>query len=118
MAGFHRETLGSLTPEMKLRLVRAMLASVATGGIIYLLVMHVALPALGARQAPAQIEWLRQAFAEHPMMILGTIVALAALLAVPVLGVFRWVDGPLTTLTARRHNIDSVPRAKPPGEQG
>jgi hypothetical protein len=54
VAGFYRETLASLTPEMKLRLVRAMLASVAAGGIIYLFVMHVTLPALGARLRPGR----------------------------------------------------------------
>jgi hypothetical protein len=76
------------------RLVRAILASAATGAAIYFLVMHVAFPALVARLTPAHIDALRQMFAQHPALVLIGIVCLSALLALPVLGVFRWVHGP------------------------
>src|SRR5919106_328762 len=76
------------------RLVRALVASAATGAPLYLLVMHVVLPAVTARLTPAQIDVLRQAFAKHPVLVLGGIVCLSALLALPVLGVFRWMYGP------------------------
>jgi hypothetical protein len=46
MTDFHRKAVQPLTPEMKLRLLRAILASMATGGIIYLVGMHVTLPAV------------------------------------------------------------------------
>jgi len=83
-------------PEMRRRLLFAMAASAATGGIIYMLVMHAVLPGLQARLMPADIEWLREAFANHPLTVLGAIFVLAAVLATPVLCVFRWVYGPLT----------------------
>ena len=50
--------------------------------------MHLALPALQTRLTPEQVEWHRQAFAEHPLAGLGATVALAALLGLPVFGVF------------------------------
>jgi hypothetical protein len=78
--------------------MRAMVASALTGVAIYLLVMRVALPALQMQLTPPQVEWLRQAFAQHPAVVLGTIAAVAALLGLPMLGVFRWVYGPWTRL--------------------
>ena len=89
------ETGRSLAPDMRRRLLLAITASAATGGIIYLLVMHILLPSLQARLTPAYIEWLREAFTNHPLMVLAVIFLFAAVLAVPVLGVFRWVYGPL-----------------------
>ena len=85
----------SLAPDMRRRLLLAITASAATGGIIYLLVMHILLPGLQARLTPVHIEWLREAFTNHPLMVLAVILLFAAVLAVPVLGVFRWVYGPL-----------------------
>ena len=73
----------------------AILASAATGVIIYLLVMHVVLPGAQARLTPGQIEWLREAFENHPVMVLSVIFVVASVLATPVLCVFRWVYGPL-----------------------
>jgi hypothetical protein len=87
------------------RLVRAILASAATGAAIYFLVMHVLLPGVAERLTQPQIDILRQAFAEHPALVIGGTVGLSALLALPVLGVFRWVYGPLRgewTARARR----------------
>ena len=95
MVNFHRQTDRSLTPDMRRRLLLAIVASAATGGIIYLLVMHVVLPGVQARLTPAHIEWLREAFADHPLVVLGVITLMAAVLAAPVFGVFRWVYGPL-----------------------
>ena len=89
------ETGRSLAPDMRRRLLLAITASAATGGIIYLLVMHILLPGLQARLTPAHIEWLREAFTNHPLMVLAVIFLFAAVLAVPVSGVFRWVYGPL-----------------------
>jgi hypothetical protein len=64
--------------------------------------MHVVLPGVAERLTPAQIDVLRQAFAQHPALVLGGIICLSALLALPVLGVFRWVYGPLgSRFTAR-----------------
>ena len=77
------------------RWVRAIVASAATGAAVYLLVMRVVLPEVAERLTPAQIDVLRQAFAQHPVLVLSGIVCLSALLALPVLGVFRWVYGPL-----------------------
>lgn len=92
----HRSKRGrSLTPDMQRQLLLAIVASAATGGIIYLLVMHVLLPGVRARLTPAHIEWLRETFTDHPLMVLGVIVVSAAVLAAPVFGVFRWVSGPL-----------------------
>jgi hypothetical protein len=96
MAGLQREMIGSLTPKMRRQLLIATVASVATGVIIYLLVMQIVLPGVLARLTPADIEWLRAALTERPLVVLGAIVALAAVLAIPVFGVFRWVYGPLT----------------------
>jgi hypothetical protein len=77
------------------RLVRAILASAVTGAAIYFLVMHVVFPALVTRLTPARIDVPRQAFAQHPALVLIGIICLSGLLALPVLGVFRWVHGPL-----------------------
>ena len=84
-----------LTLEMRRRLLLGIVASAFAGGIIYLLVMHVALPRIQARLTPAHIEWLREAFNDHPLVVLGVIVVFSAVLATPVIGVFRWVYGPL-----------------------
>jgi len=80
---------------MQRRLLLATVASAATGGVIYLLVMHILLPSLQAWLLPAHIEWLREAFTNHPLIVLGVILVFAAVLAAPVFGVFRCVYGPL-----------------------
>jgi len=59
--------------------------------------MHVVLPALVSRLTPAQIGWLRQGFAHYPLVVLGGIVTVAAVLGLPLLGAFRWAYGPLNT---------------------
>jgi hypothetical protein len=95
MVNLHRQTNRSLTPHMRRRLLLAIVASAATGGIIYVLVMHVVLPGVQARLTPAHIESLREVFADHPLVVLGVITLMAAVLAGPVFYVFRWVYGPL-----------------------
>ena len=96
MVNRDRQTDRSLTPEIRRRLLLAIVASAATGVIIYVLVMHVVLPGVQAQLTPAHIEWLREAFTNHPVMVLAVIFLFAAVLAVPLLGVFRWVYGPLS----------------------
>ncbi len=103
MADFPRAT-GSRTLETQSRLLRAFLASTATVCAIYLMVTYWALPELEARLTPEQVEWLRQAFVRHPVAVLGTLVAIAAILALPVLLAFRLVYGPLTTWPSWKRN--------------
>src|SRR5260370_30860442 len=66
------------TPETQRWLFRAIVASAVTGGAIYVLAIHVVLPALASRFTPAQIGWFRQAFVHHPLAGFGEIVAVAA----------------------------------------
>jgi hypothetical protein len=101
LADFQREAARPLTPEMQRRLVRALLASAVTGAVVYLLVMHLGLPALQARLTPSQIDWLREVWLRHPAAVLGAIVVAAALSGLPVLGAFRWVYGPLRLRESR-----------------
>jgi hypothetical protein len=84
-----------LTPDARRRLLATFAASAITSVVIYTIAIRLVLPALEARVTRAQVEWLRRAFEQHPLMVLGAIVVLAAVLALPVLGVFRWVYGPL-----------------------
>ena len=77
------------------RMIRAFLASVATGVVVYLIVIRGALPLVTRRLTSEQIDWLRSAFDNHPWAVLGSIAIIAAILALPVLVVFRIVYGPL-----------------------
>jgi hypothetical protein len=76
------------------RLVWAIAMSAATGVVIYWTVMGLALPALTSRLGPADIDRLREAFRWHPGWVLATVAVVAAILALPVLLVFRAVSGP------------------------
>jgi Family of unknown function (DUF6338) len=78
------------------RLVRALLASTATGAVVYLLVVRGALPLLTQRVTSGQIDWLRSAFRDHPWMVLGSIAIIVAILALPVLAAFRIAYGPMS----------------------
>ena len=73
------------------RMVRALLASVATGIVVYLIVIRGALPLLTRRMTTEQIQWLRNAFDDHAWVVLGSIAIIAAILALPVLVAFRIV---------------------------
>ena len=84
------------------RMVRALLASVTTGVVIYLIVIRGALPLLTRRLTSEQIEWLRGAFNAHPWVVLGSITMIAAILALPVLVAFRIVYGPMKGHWRRR----------------
>jgi hypothetical protein len=66
-----------LIPAQQWRLLRAIAASVITGAAIYLLVMHIGLPAIAAQLTDAQVARLRQAFVERPAIVLGAIVGIA-----------------------------------------
>jgi hypothetical protein len=77
------------------KLLRAIVASAAAGAVIYLLVMQWALPAVQTRVTHEQVEWLRDAMTDHLVAVLFAIVAIAALLGLPVLMVIRWAYGPM-----------------------
>jgi hypothetical protein len=81
------------SPRVDARMVRALLVSVATGVVIYLIVIRGALPLLARRLTSEQIDWLRSVFDDHPRVVLGTIAIIAAVLALPVLVAFRIVYG-------------------------
>ena len=81
-------------PRVDQRMLRALLVSVATGVVVYLVVIRGALPLLTRRLTSAQIEWLRTAFNVHPWAVLGSLAIIAAILALPVLVAFRIVYGP------------------------
>jgi thiol:disulfide interchange protein len=70
------------------RLAWAIAASAAVAAVIYVLVVRLALPALASRLTAAHVEWLRWAFARHPWAVLGALVVISAVLALPVPGVF------------------------------
>jgi len=84
------------------RMVRALLASVATGIVVYLIVIRGALPLLTRRMTTEQIQWLRNAFDDHAWVVLGSIAIIAAILALPVLVAFRIVYGPMKGHWRRR----------------
>jgi hypothetical protein len=73
-----------------------MLVSVAVGAAIYWLVIVRGLPALAHKLSDEQILALRDGLRTHPFRILGAVLVAAAVLALPVLVVFRLVYGPLT----------------------
>jgi hypothetical protein len=78
------------------RLAAAMLVSVAVGAAIYWFVIVRGLPALAHRLSDEQILALRDGLRTHPVRVLGAVLVAAAVLALPVLVVFRVVYGPLT----------------------
>ena len=80
------------------RLIRAFLASVATGVVVYLLVIRGALPVITRRLTSTQIDWLRGVFGDHPWIVLGSLAIIAAILALPVLIAFRIAYGPMKGL--------------------
>ena len=86
-------------------MVRAFLASVATGIIVYLIVIRGALPLLTRRLTSEQIEWLRGAFNAHPWVVLGSVTIIAAILALPVLVALRIVYGPMKGHLLRRRPL-------------
>ena len=77
------------------RMIRAFLASAATGVVIYVIVIRGAFPLLARRLTSEQIDWLRSAFDAHPSVVLGSIAVIAAMLALPVLVAFRIAYGPM-----------------------
>ena len=84
----------AVSPDRR-KLLRAVVASAAAGAVIYLLVMQWALPAVQTGVTHEQVEWLRDAMKDHLVAVLFAIVAIAALLGLPVLMVFRWAYGPM-----------------------
>ena len=49
------------------------------------LMQYVLLPGLGQRLTPEQVQWMRAAFGNHPVWLLPAILAVAAVLTLPVL---------------------------------
>ena len=84
------------------RLVAAMLASIAMGAAIYWLVIVHGLPWLVHRLTDAQVLALRESLRSRPLPLLGAVLAAVAVLALPVLLVFRLVYGPLVGSRERR----------------
>ena len=76
--------------------------SASTGAIIYWSVMRVGLPALAARLSAADIDRLRLAFRWHPGWVVAAIGVMSAILALPVLLVFRAVSGPFLRRDSQR----------------
>ena len=83
-------------------MIRALLGSIATGVVVYLIVIRGALPLLARRLTSEQIDWLRGAFHVHPWLVLTTIAMITAILALPVLVAFRMVYGPMKGHWRRR----------------
>lgn len=73
------------------RAIPALVAAAATGAVIYALTMYIALPGLADRTPHTQVEWLRQAFTDHPYVVMATILWISTLLGLPVLAVFWFV---------------------------
>ena len=88
-------------PVFRARLLRALLASLATGAVL-LLAFRAAMPVIARRLTDDRIEWLRDAFNQHPWLVLGTIPLISLLLATPVLIAFRMAFGPLKGQWGRR----------------
>ena len=78
------------------RLVAAMLASAVAGAVIYWLVIVRGLPAVVHGLTDVQVLALRDGLRTHPVRIAAGVLAAAAVLALPVLLVFRLVYGPFT----------------------
>jgi hypothetical protein len=78
------------TQDRQPRLVRALVLAALAGSAILGLVRWVIFPALARNLTPPQIQWLRTAFQAHPVWFLLAILALAGLLALPVLLVALW----------------------------
>jgi hypothetical protein len=95
--------LSAARPEVDpKRLAYALVVSAATGAAIYWMVMRQALPALTANLSPGDIDRLREAFRWHPGWVFAAVGLVSAILALPVLLVFRAVSGPLSRRGSRR----------------
>jgi hypothetical protein len=84
-----------------LRLALAILASQLVGAIVGVLVIYVALPAIGAGIRPQDRGWLKDVFLVHPYLVVTTLFIACLILASPALWVFVKVRGPLPTNNRR-----------------
>jgi membrane protein DedA with SNARE-associated domain len=84
------------------RLAWAIMASAATGAVIYWVVIRVGLPALRARLSTADVDRLREVFQSHPGWVIAALGLVPAILALPVLLVFRAVSGPFQRRGSQR----------------
>ena len=71
--------------------VKAVLVTAVSGTAMLALVHYGLLPRLGRYVSPAQRSWLRSAFLMHPFGVLLSIVALSAILSLPLLLVSLWI---------------------------
>ena len=71
--------------------VKALLAAAVTGAGMLVLLQYLALPRLEREVSPAQRIWLRYVFMTHTGWFLVAIVALTAIVALPVLFVALWM---------------------------
>ncbi len=78
-------------PGQVKRIVKALLAAAVTGAAMLALVQYALLPKLARDVTPAQRVWLRDAFMTHTGWFLVAILALAAILSLPVLLVALWM---------------------------
>jgi hypothetical protein len=78
-----------------LRLALAILASQLVGAIVGVLVIYVALPAIGAGIRPEDRGWLKDVFLVHPYLVVTALFVACLILASPALWVFVKVRGPL-----------------------
>jgi hypothetical protein len=69
---------------------KVILAVGLTGASILALLKYAALPAVERNLTTAQIQWLRQAFRTHPILILVGMLAIVILLSIPVLLAGLW----------------------------
>jgi hypothetical protein len=84
-----------------IRLALAILASQAVGAVVGVLVIYVALPAVGAGIRPEDRGWLRDMFLVHPYIVVTVLFMGCLMLASPALWVFVKIRGPLPTANQR-----------------
>jgi hypothetical protein len=70
--------------ERRLRL-RVLLAAGISGGVTIALLRYVLMPAVERNLTDAQLEWLASTFQSHPYLTMVGIVAVSALLGLPML---------------------------------
>lgn len=68
-----------------MRTIKALATAAVTGTALILLVQYVILPATARAVTPERRVWLLNAFNAHPALFLLGIVALSAIMALPVL---------------------------------
>jgi hypothetical protein len=73
------------------RQLKALLAAAVAGLAILALVQYIILPRIAREVSASQRIWLRNAFISHPAWLLFGIVALVAMISLPVLALALWM---------------------------